>query len=78
MRRLSLVAMLYLVSAFCPTAALAQASCSFVLGFAEAASGLGPLAGSCLEDQRTLTSPWTVVFDNGATAELPTGGSVSV
>jgi hypothetical protein len=57
MRRLPLVMVLFLAWALCPTTALAQPSCSFVLGFAELRDTLGhELVGECLEDQRNTAT----------------------
>jgi len=55
MRWLPLAMALCLVVALWPSAVLAQAPCSFVLGFAELRDMLGAdIVGDCLEDQRQV------------------------
>jgi hypothetical protein len=72
-----LLAVFGLVAALWTSPAVAQTPCSFVLGFADLAGRLGTgTAGTCLENQRTLTAKEQFILSDKITYALPVGAAV--
>jgi hypothetical protein len=71
-----LLAIVGLVTALWMSPAIAQAPCSFVLGFAEFSSRAGSLVGDCLEEQRTLLVTEQVVVPGYGPLDVKSGATV--